>query len=295
MTLGDLIAAERVVVPLRAGTLADAATELVDRLVTAGTVHDPEKLRLRVDEGRAEDIVALGDRAFVMHYRTDAVRDIVVAIGTAQTALRRELEGGEAQAARIVLLIVAPPRQAGRYLQLVGAFARALSSTTVLQAILAAESPDALARLPELRQFELPEQLTVRDVMTDRPRTTPPDTPLRDAACEIARAGISALPVVGDDGLLVGMLSERELIRHLLSAYLQGGPAPRPAGPGSNTRRAVRDVMTRQVLCVSPEQPLAEVASLLVNKDIDAVPVVREGRVVGFLTRGDIIRKLIPT
>ena len=53
--------------------------------------------------------------------------------------------------------------------------------------------------------------------------------------------------------------------------------------------------MTRQVLCVSPEQPLSEVASLLVNKDIDAVPVVREGRVVGFLTRGDIIRKLIPS
>jgi CBS domain-containing protein len=130
--------------------------------------------------------------------------------------------------------------------------------------------------------------------MTLQPRTTPPDTPLREAAGDIARAGISALPVVDSDGLLVGMLSERELIRHLLTAYLQGGAASRPSTSGSNTRRAVRDVMTRQVLCVSPEQPLAEVASLLVNKDIDAVPVVREGRVVGFLTRGDIIRKLIP-
>ena len=290
-----MIAPERAAVPLQATTLARATSELVDRLVAAGAVQDPEKLRLRVDEERGEDIVALGDRAFVMHYRTDAVRDMVVAIGTAPTPLRREIDGGEAQSARIVLVIVAPPRQAGRYLQLVGAFARALSSTRVLGAILAAPDAEALARLPELREFELPQQLTVRDVMTDRPRTTPPDTPLRDAACEIARAGISALPVVDEGGLLVGMLSERELIRHLLSAYLQGGPAPRPAGAGPNTRRAVRDVMTRQVLCVSPEQPLAEVASLLVNKDIDAVPVVREGRVVGFLTRGDIIRKLIPT
>ncbi len=51
--------------------------------------------------------------------------------------------------------------------------------------------------------------------------------------------------------------------------------------------------MTRQVLCVSPEQPLAEVASLMANKDVDRVPVVREGRLVGFLTRGDIVRKLI--
>jgi CBS domain-containing protein len=53
--------------------------------------------------------------------------------------------------------------------------------------------------------------------------------------------------------------------------------------------------MTRQVLCVSPEQPLADVASLMVNKDVDRVPVVGEGRLVGFLTRGDIVRKLLGT
>ena len=58
-------------------------------------------------------------------------------------------------------------------------------------------------------------------------------------------------------------------------------------------RRTVRDVMTRQVLCVSPDQPLAEVASLMTNKDVDRVPVVQEGRLVGFLTRSDIVRKLI--
>ena len=82
-------------------------------------------------------------------------------------------------------------------------------------------------------------------------------------------------------------------MRHLLASFLQGGSGARPAGGPANTRRAVRDVMTRQVLCVSPEQPLAEVASIMTNKDVDGVPVVREGRVVGFLTRGDIIRKLI--
>jgi CBS domain-containing protein len=98
--------------------------------------------------------------------------------------------------------------------------------------------------------------------------------------------------VVDDGERLVGMLSERELMSHLLSSYLQGGggralPAPPQA------RRTVRDVMTRQVLCVSPEQPLAEVASLMTNKDVDRVPVVKAGRLVGLLTRGDIVRKLI--
>jgi CBS domain-containing protein len=51
--------------------------------------------------------------------------------------------------------------------------------------------------------------------------------------------------------------------------------------------------MTRQVLCVAPEQPVAEVAALMSNKDVERVPVVCEGCLVGFLTRGDIVPKLI--
>jgi signal-transduction protein with cAMP-binding, CBS, and nucleotidyltransferase domain len=89
------------------------------------------------------------------------------------------------------------------------------------------------------------------------------------------------------------MLSERELMRHLLGSYLQSGSSSRAAPAGTNARRRVRDAMTRQVLCVAPEQPLAEVASIMTNKDVEGVPVVQDGRVVGFLTRGDIIRKII--
>jgi CBS domain-containing protein len=44
---------------------------------------------------------------------------------------------------------------------------------------------------------------------------------------------------------------------------------------------------------VSPDQPLAEVASIMVNKDIERVPVVEEGKLVGVLSRGEIVRKLI--
>ncbi len=102
------------------------------------------------------------------------------------------------------------------------------------------------------------------------------------------------MPVVDDEQLLVGMLSERELLRDLRDLFLQGGaPKPRASSSTNDRRRIVRDVMTRQVLCVSPDQPLAEVASLMANKDVEQVPVVREGRLVGFLTRGDIVRMLM--
>jgi CBS domain-containing protein len=85
------------------------------------------------------------------------------------------------------------------------------------------------------------------------------------------------------------------VIRYLLHMQAFTGPDARVASPLAMGSRTVRDVMTRQVLCVAPEQPIAEVASLMSNKDVDRVPVIREGRLVGFLTRGDIVRKLIGT
>jgi CBS domain-containing protein len=119
--------------------------------------------------------------------------------------------------------------------------------------------------------------------------------PLKEVARTLVRTGLGALPVVEEDGRVIGMVSEREVIRYLLHVQAFTGPDARVASPLAIGSKTVRDVMTRQVLCVAPEQPIAEVASLMSNKDVDRVPVIREGRLVGFLTRGDIVRKLIGT
>lgn len=293
MRLSDVVTAGRVVVPLRSESLTAAAWTLLERLVAAGVVANVEKLRARVAEERVEDIVAMGDRAFLLHYRTDAVSELHVAVGVSPAPICRELSDEERQCARILLLVVAPPRMAARYLQVVGAFARLLNKPAVVEAVHAQKDAASLAALPYLSEYELPEQLTVRDLMTDEPRSCGPDVPLRQAAHDMVRSAVGGLPVVDDDGRVIGMLSERDLMRHLMSNYLQSGSAQHVPPAAQTSRRAVRDVMTRQVLCVSPEQPLAEVASIMTNKDVDRVPVVREGRLVGMLTRGDIVRKLI--
>lgn len=279
-------------VPLTATTLDGAAEVLLERLVAAGAVADPARLRERVREARGEDMVAMGDRAFLLHYRTDAVTRLAVAVGTSPAPVTRSLGGNESQHARIVLLIAAPYRQAARYLQLMGAFARLLSRPEHVETLLAAADPDALAALDLLRDYRLPEQLAVRDVMTDRPRAIGPDVPLVSAARDLVRLKVGALPVVDETGLVIGMFSQRELMRFLLSAnYLEAGGAKGP--PPGTPRKTVRDVMTRQVLLVAPEHPLAEVASMMTDRDVERVPVVRDGRLVGLITRGDIVRKLI--
>ena len=245
MRLSDYVVAARAVVPLDATGLPAAARVLFECLVAAGAVQNPEALLERIVAERPEDIVAMGDRAFLLHYRTDAVKEMAVAIGTAREPICRELGESDRQCAQIVLLVAAPPRMAGRYLQLVGALARLLSKPETVEAVLAAPDESSLAALAAFRDAEM---------------------------------------------RVIGILSERDLLRHLLTNYLgDTGSAKTPLPTG----RAVRDVMNRQVLCVSAEQPLAEVAALMANKEVDRVPVVRDGKLVGFLTRGDIVRKLI--
>jgi CBS domain-containing protein len=294
MHLNALLTTTRCLVPLRASTLADAGLALVDALVADGAVGDPDRLRERVEDARPEDVLGYGGRGFVLHYRTDAASAVVLAVGVAARPVCRAFgEGDEPQCGRVVAVVVSPRREAARHLQVVGALGQVLQRASATESLERAETAAALLAASGWSEVSLEPQLTVRDIMTERPRSVGVDAPLRSAVMDMRRSGVGALPVVDEDNRVIGLLSERELLRHLLSHYLPRAGGPRGGPPGAAARRTVRDVMTRQVLCVSPHQPLAEVASLMLNKDVERVPVVRDGILVGFLTRGDIVRKLI--
>jgi CBS domain-containing protein len=216
-------------------------------------------------------------------------------VGVASRPVCRDFGDGEKpQCGRLVAVVLAPRRDAARHLQVVGALSRLWQKVELSTALEHADTPEALAVSAVWHDAVLEPQLTVRDLMTTNPRSIGADATLRTAVLDMRRSGVGALPVVDEANRVIGLLSERELLRYLLSHYLPraGGP-PLGGPPGTAVRRTVRDVMTRQVLCVAPHQPLAEVASLMLNKDVERVPVVRDGLLVGFLTRGDIVRKLI--
>ncbi|HMI58269.1 MAG TPA: CBS domain-containing protein, partial [Gemmatimonadaceae bacterium] len=230
MRLTELLRADRIVIPLEQRSLSAAIWTLVERLGATGVIDDPEALRARIAEGRGEDLVVQSGRAFIAHYRTETARELGVAIGVAPEAIARDVDEGEAreQTARLIVVLLAPPRMAGRYLQALGAFSRVLSRPVAVDEILVAQSGADVLQLRVLREVELAPQLSVREIMTESPRSTRSDTLLRDAARDMVRSGIGALPVIDADGLLVGMLSERELMRHMLSLASINGSVPRP-------------------------------------------------------------------
>ena len=300
MKLRDVLRSEHIVVPLGAATVKEATERLAERLIQAGAVAEPHRLNAVIRHTWPEDMVSVGEHAFLPHFRTEAVRGLAAAVGISSTPIRWEKDPN--RTARIVIFIVAPLRDAALYLQVVGAFARTLADPETVLALLAAKTPEQVVQLAALDAVELPSQLTVRDVMTARPVTVGPERTLGELAEMMIEHDIHAVPVVDDAGSLIGMVTHRELLRHLLPDYLQRAKTGEFRAPtrsqiqrGSTDPRliAVKDAMARSVLCVSEDQTLSDVANLMSSKDTARFPVVREGVVVGFLTRADVIRRLI--
>lgn len=294
MKLADLLSPRRVVVPLPAATLEEGMRVLMDACVADGRVSDALRLDEVVRESWPEDTMTLGPHAWMPHFRTDAVPALVVALGIAEAPIAggpRDAGGREGADPRMILLVVAPPKDNATYLQTVAAFARALGRPELAASLLAARSAAEVLALPALREVELEGQLLVRDLMRAQLVSLRLDDSLADAARLMEEHGVDALPVVGEGGQVVGLLSHRELLRLLVPAYLQRVTA---AGPAADPRSArVRDAMARSVLCVSEDQSLADAAHLLATKDVERVPVVKDGVLRGFVTRADLVRRLL--
>jgi len=302
VNLRDVLRPEHIVVPLRASTVKQATELLAARLVETGAVAEPNRLYAVIRNAWPEDLVSVGEHAFLPHFRTEAVRGLRTAVGIAPTPIPWEKDPN--RAARIVIFIVAPQREAATYLQLVGAFARTLSDPETVTALLAARTPEDVAGLAALAAVELPSQLLVRDIMTPHIRTARPEQTLGEVAHLMVEHDVRALPVVDDTGSLVGMITHRDLLKYLLPSYLQRTKSGEFVAPtksqlqrGATDPRTipVREAMARSVLCVAEDQTLGDVANLMSARDVDRFPVIREGRLVGFLTRADLIRRLIAT
>jgi CBS domain-containing protein len=115
-------------------------------------------------------------------------------------------------------------------------------------------------------------KLTAHDVMTRKVITVSPETRVEDAAALMAEHRITGLPVLDDHGSVIGMISDFDVI----------------GKPG----RIVRDIMTTQVISVSPDTDLDEIGHILTGKHIRRLPVVQASTLVGIVSRGDLIKRI---
>lgn len=144
--------------------------------------------------------------------------------------------------------------------------------------------------------------MKVRDVMQRQPITATSAMPIEDAVRLMMTHRISGLPVVDSaGGAVVGILSEGDLLRRMELGTEERLPGWRAwivsRGRAAHDyvrshARQVGELMTAPVICVTPQTELADVVALMESRRIKRVPVVLEGRLVGVLTRADLIRAL---
>ena len=128
---------------------------------------------------------------------------------------------------------------------------------------------------------------SARNVMTADPETVIEECSLYEAAALMAELGVRHLPVVNEDGVLVGMLSDRDLRTSI------GDPVEALRGRRDESEACVRDVMAPDPLRVALSASVTEIAEMLMDERIGAVPVVDEGdRPIGIVSYVDLIRFL---
>jgi CBS-domain-containing membrane protein len=144
--------------------------------------------------------------------------------------------------------------------------------------------------------------MQAKDIMTSPVITVTPDSDIRETAQRLLEHRISAVPVVDKAGRLVGIISESDLMRRedagtgrqaswWLSLFSDPERHMRAYVKSHSLR--VADVMTSNVVTVEEDTPVDEVADLLGRKGIKRVPVMRNGAVVGIVSRADLLRGLI--
>jgi CBS domain-containing protein len=150
------------------------------------------------------------------------------------------------------------------------------------------------------------------DVMTTEVISVGPDTSVQALAALLSERGISGVPVVDAEGRVVGIVSEGDVLRRVKigtarrpearpgrrrSSWLEGIASDRELARdyGKSHGRTVGDVMTRDVVAVSDTTELADIAILLETKNIKRVPVVRDGKLVGIVSRANLVRALATT
>lgn len=149
--------------------------------------------------------------------------------------------------------------------------------------------------------------MNVQDAMTKDVVTVGPETTVREIAALLVSRRISAVPVVTQDNHLIGIISQTDLghrsetgtekkRKWWLSIFADVDTQAREYTKTHGLR--ARDVMTRHVLTVAPGTSLSEVADILDTHRVRRVPVLESGRLVGIISRSDLVRKLaeaIPT
>lgn len=146
--------------------------------------------------------------------------------------------------------------------------------------------------------------MNARDIMISNPVTVSESAKVSDVARLMLERAVGALPVVAEDGILLGLITARDVVaehaRPHVPTYLGilGGILPITSREDDEELRRVLavtagDLMENRPVTAAPDAGVDDLASLMVEKRADAIPIVEDNRLVGLVSHSEIIRLLL--
>ncbi|HET6515581.1 MAG TPA: CBS domain-containing protein [Thermodesulfovibrionales bacterium] len=143
--------------------------------------------------------------------------------------------------------------------------------------------------------------LKAKDIMTREVVLVSPDTTVEELGRLFIEKGISGAPVADSEGRIAGIITENDLISknsrfhiptilRLFDAFIPLGTSRLEAEIKKMAATTVRDACTKEVVTISEETPIDEVATIMNDKKIHLLPVVKAGKVVGIIGKRDFIK-----
>jgi len=299
MNLARFFDKDLINIDLEAETKPEAVEILADLFCKKRAEKDKQVILEAVMAREEVGSTSFGRGFAFPHARTDAVDGMYIVVGIIKNGIRADAPDGIPL--KIICLLLTPRNISKLYLQTLSGLANFARRPGMLDNIVAVKSPKELIKLIENEDIRVQKVLIAADVMLESPPRVSPADSLKTVANLMFKHKIDGVPVVENSGKLVGEVSEKELLKFALPDYesFMTGMANLPElEPFEDLLRQgdkirVKDVMNRDVVTISEISQVVEVAALMLLKNVDRVMVVRDDKLVGVVSRSDIVSKII--
>jgi len=299
MNLARFFDPELIEINLKAATKIEAIERLTDLFCRKYPEKNKNEIIQSVIEREDYGSTSFGRGFAFPHARTDAVDDLFIVFGVCREGIKTD--AADQLPLKVVCLLLTPRNISRLYLQTLSALAGLARRPDILNIILKVDSPENLIRLVERTNIRIKKALTVADIMSEKTPTVSMEDSLKKVANIMFKHRLDGIAVVDSDKKLVGEVSEKELLKFALPDYesfianIANAPDLEPFEDTlkKSDRVLVKDVMNKNIETVFKDTLVVEAAALMLFKDVDRVMVVDNDRLVGMVSRSDIVSKII--
>ena len=302
MKLSSYIDKSLVFVDLPGETKYDLIASMVEKIGQADKTFLKNKVKISqlIVERENSMSTMIGNGIFVPHARTDFYDDIVVAVGIPSSQVEEELPTGEKEVIKVIFLVVTQKTNNKLMLNLLAGVSSIGQDEAFLSSLKKAATSDKLYHSLVKYDPKIKDGILAKDIMVSMDPANLNDN-LQQLVSKLVSEGVAALPVVDENGVFAGEVTERELIeagipkeaKAMRSLGFLRSSDPFDEFFKNESTIQVKDIYRKKAVFIDRKAPIMEVAFVMLKRKITRMYVVEDGQYYGSISRGDIIKKVL--